>query len=132
MTCGHRSINRLFEWMASTAMFGIGFHSALLPGSLSQSRMSPVLDLVWPHLFSAIFIAVAAARVFGLYRSRAWMRAVGAMVGAVGWLWLALALVLSAHEAGIVASPIVWLYASLATAEFISVHRARADASRSG
>lgn len=129
------SRDRLFEWIAASAMVGIGTHSAMFPVALEQSRISPILDLIWPPLFSVLWLFVGIIRILGLYFAklpyRYDVRAIGAMIAASGWLWLALALIISAHELHISASPVIWLYAAMGTGDLISVYRARNDGNAS-
>ena len=130
-----RCPNRLAEWMAASALAGMGAHILVSPEALSESRLAAVLDLVWPpRLSGLIYFVTGATRIGALVCANrlgwlsAYIRAVGAAAGGLIWLQMALALLLFSGQWNISVSPAIWLYMSAATAEFVSTYRARADA----
>lgn len=137
MTPGPRCLNRLFEWVMGSSMAAIGIHIIILPDAVLTSRMSPVLELIRPPwLLGMVFLVPALVRLGGLYFADAvgdWsprMRAVGASVGGLIFLQLAVALAIFSIENHIHTSPMVCLYVAISAGEFISTYRARADGKR--
>lgn len=134
---GPRCLGRLFEWTMALALLGIGIHISINPESLLNSRMSPILAIVWLPLLCAIYIATACVRIVGLFFAERMgplghhLRAVGALIGGANWAQFGFALISTSVELRIATSPLVWLYTALAAAEFVSTYRARADAKSS-
>lgn len=133
---GWHSSNRWFEWVMAGIFVAQGVYVAILPESLMQSRMSPILDVIGIEVYCAMYIAIGLIRGVGLFfvgRLRGYefhMRAVGAVICMINWAWLSLALRLTAQETSMVTSQAVMVYLGLAVGEAYSIYRALADGKR--
>lgn len=125
-----RFFGRLSEWALAGAMLAIGAHVSIVPTALLNSRMSPILAIVWLPLLCAIYISTGCARIAALTFTGQWthnVRAVGSLIGAANWAQFGFALIATSVDLKISVSPLVWLYTFLTAAEFASTYRARAD-----
>jgi len=121
---------RLYEMSMAVIMIGVGALLFLSPRSLEASSMKYLLDVMSVWTCSTIFAVFGLARLIALGLNGHWMprgayvRALGAAVGAVVWGQWAAALFELHLRTGIPISPGVPVYAVLAFFEAISYFRA--------
>lgn len=127
----HYCGNRLFEWVMTIALLGLGFLVIQWPQSVVVSDFRYILHAVGPVHLGIFFIVIGGFRIAALIANGSWrrgpiVRAVGALAGALVWGQMELALLLLIPIAGTPPSPGVPVYFGLVIGELISVYRALA------
>lgn len=124
---------RLFEWVATTIMFGIGVCILLSPGSVRTEPFLYLLQLGFSSFgLGVLFIALGSLRIVALYLNgrlptygpRA--RALGALVGAAIWGEMLASLFSITLATGIVSIGLA-LFAPLMLGDLTSCYRAAGD-----
>lgn len=132
-SAGAHCSKRLFEWSVSAMMIGCGTLLIFSPGSIQGSAFSIMLEIgIRQWALGPLFLICGTIRAVALWHNGSWprvgphMRAFGAMMGAVLWFQLFVALVGYGFKTGIwpVGLPV---YFVLMCAEAISVLRAATD-----
>jgi hypothetical protein len=119
--------NRLFEWVSAAMLLGIGLILVVSPQAVELGAFRHLPGGLWP-----LFVLFALARAFGLWANGHWdvigprLRALGALVGAMLWFQMFIALLMQASEVGS-ASLGVAVYPCLVMGELISCYRAAGD-----
>lgn len=125
---GHRSCNRLFEWIVAGAMFGVGVTALLIPANFPESNGLPYVALV---VVGAIVAPAGAVRLSALWLNGTWahsakVRAAGAVVGGLMWFELLAALVIAGAR-GVVGPLELSVFVMLIAGEAITCYRAAID-----
>jgi hypothetical protein len=126
--------NRLFEWTMTAALLGLGVHLLIWPDAMRASSFRILLSAVGSDYLTAFYLFVGCFRAAALWLNGNWprwgpqVRALGALLGAVVWLQMDIALAQLAPAVGIPPSPGIPVYSALFLAELYSTYRAASDA----
>src|SRR5215204_4395582 len=128
--------DRLFEWVVSIMMICISVTLAIPGDTLERSALAPLLQAgMTEEALASAFGIIGAVRGVALFAngalrpSGARMRAVGAAVGSVIWMQLAVILAIDSIATGRMSFVLPILFC-LTGGEFISCYRAIFDAGR--
>lgn len=129
---GAQCRNRLFEWVMTVAMIGVAVIMIVSPRSIEVGAFRYTLVLLGSPLLMTVFFAlVGGFRAFALWgngklKHGPRLRAAGAVLGALMWAQMALALVFLTGDTGTLSVGIP-VYAALSGGEIISCYRAMRD-----
>jgi hypothetical protein len=122
--------NRFSELGAAAIMLGLAAHIAAWPGALEASEFSQILRVLPPACLFGGFLLSGSARLAALVANGSWphygpwLRALGALSGALIWFQICIALYLSASILGVPPSLQIPVYFVLALLELLSMYRA--------
>jgi hypothetical protein len=124
--------DRLFEWVMTFAMLGLGIQIAIWPNAIGASSFRLILSVVTAHNMALVFILFGLLRIVALFANGSWpvhgprLRAMGAGTAALMWGQMFVALLLVAPLNG-TPSPGIPVYFALTLGELISAYRAMSD-----
>lgn len=131
---GKHCKNRLFEWMATGALLGIGAEMVIWPNAFAVSKLQFMLDVIGSGTLTIFLLVVGWFRALALFLNGGWpiwgarVRMFAAIGGAAVWLQMGMSLILIQLAAHGPPSPSVPLYIALVCAELYSTYRAAGDA----
>ena len=104
-TLHHYCGNRLFEWVMTLALLALGVLVIQWPDAMAASAFRYVLHIIGPIHLGIFYIVIGGFRIAALIANGSWqhgpyVRAFGALAGAVIWSQMDLALVLLIPHAG--------------------------------
>lgn len=125
---------RLFEWVAGLIILSFGIHLALFPDALNQSRFRSFADVITVPKISFYCTVIGLYRLSTLYfcdylttkwvRTCAVIRAACAILCAVVWVQMGIALAKNAIDTGVEASIGVDVYIWMTVGEIVATYRA--------
>lgn len=125
--------SRLFEWVAACSMLGIAVTLAASPATIQRGSFRYMLDAgLTPSLLGPFFALVGVLRIIALYANGEWKpwgprcRAAGALLGALIWGQMALALAQLTKDTSTISLGIP-VYFCIILGELFSCYRAAAD-----
>lgn len=124
---------RLFEWVTTFIMLGMAVTIILSPHTIEVGAFRYMLVVGFTPLLLGLFFAiVGGVRIMALIvngRSGLWgprLRAIGAILGAIIWAWMGIALVVLTNDTGTLSLGI-FNWVGLTIGEVISCARAGSD-----
>lgn len=124
---------RLFEWVMTLVLLGYGIEMFFYPDLINSSLFTAILSLVAAEHLTVLFLIVGFVRLSALIANGTWpvagpiLRFGGALMGAIIWLEMGIALV-HQYSTGSVKPVSIPVFIPLAIGEMISSYRAAADA----
>lgn len=131
---GRRCLNRELEWLCAGILLVMAIGMLVFDAGIATTSFRRMLEvgITQTHVHAFVLV-VGPLRVAALVANGAWprygpvARAAGALLGAVFWGQLAMALIGFGQFSGAVTIG-VYVYIGLACGELFSLHRAIADA----
>lgn len=124
---------RLFEWVTTLALLGYGIELFFYPSLIYSSMFTAILQVINGEHLAVGFLLIGFIRLSALLANGSWpiagpaLRFVGALMGAVIWLEMGIALV-HQYNAGSVKPVSIPMFIPLALGEMVSCYRAASDA----
>ena len=124
--------DRIFELATTLMMLGLALLIAIWPASIGASAFRYMLLVMSPAAVAIVFFTLGTARIAALIANGHWpiygpfVRAAGALFGALMWLQMDLALINLMPNAGTPPSPGIPVYFFLFAFELVSMYRALA------
>jgi hypothetical protein len=126
-------LNRLFEWVMTAALLGVGLHLMIWPQAVAAGEFRYLLNIVGPLSIMSVMLAVGWFRMLALVANGHWpvlgprVRALSAFAAAVIWVQMDLALVKLALSTDASPSLGIPLCAALFIGEVAATFMAAAD-----
>jgi hypothetical protein len=129
--------DRFFEWVMTLAMLSLAVHLLIWPQAIAASAFRYMLVIFWPSHIAVVFLLAGAFRAMALVLNGRWRwgatcRASCALIGAMMWAQMDLALVMLIPNAGTPPSPGIPVYFALAVGELVSCYRVLAHGRHQG
>lgn len=119
--------NRFSELAAALMMFGISIMVYVRPDSVDSHAFDLIGVAIVDEFLGLTFFIVGSVRIVALVANGAWpiygpwMRAMGALAGALIWSQMSLSLIIAGQPV-----PAIPIYVVLTAAELVSIYRALA------
>lgn len=129
--------SRNLEWQCGSILLLLGCFCIFWPNAFGDGRFSAITNVIPTQALTTLLLMVGITRLTFLYLNGMWpkispiLRMVGAIIGGMIFLQMALALWLSHLNTGIDPSPGIAVYANLICVEAYSAVRAAANAAHS-
>lgn len=114
------------------ALFNVGVHIMVWPRAIGESAFHYLIDIVGPTMLAFLYLVVGSSRFFALVANGRWpiwgprARGAGAIVGAVVWLSMSVALI-RYHIPGTPPSPGIPMFFTLFLGELVATYMAASD-----
>lgn len=125
--------NRVFEWIMTASLLGMGFLMLIWPSTMGASSFRYILQMMSPGMLTFAYLSIGIFRAVALIANGsapAWgpkVRALGALAGASIWFQMDAALIVWTVQNGLPPSPGMAMFTSVIGGELFSTYRAMRD-----
>lgn len=125
--------NRLFEWVMTGALLGLGLLILVYPKSMGASAFRYILDIIGPLWLATFYLLIGGFRIAALIANGSWptwgpmIRASACGAAALIWAQMDIALLMLIPQAGTPPSPGIPVYFALTIGEIFSCYRVLAN-----
>lgn len=125
--------NRVFEWVMTSTLLGMGLLMLLWPSTMGASSFRYVLRVLSPDELTFAYLTIGVFRATALIANGTapfWgpkVRAAGAIAGASIWLQMDIALIIWTVSNNLPPSPGMAMFTSVIVGELYSTYRAMRD-----